>query len=269
MFPAHVYPEDDRADYLCRLALLISKLQRQEAEKVVFSRRKHMVRGPFYLHEALTAFEAIAKAYPQAFVALVSLPSTGVWLTATPEVLCRQLGNSFYTMALAGTRSPGDSRPWGSKESREQALVTDFIRSQLSKLPVDNVAISGPKDSQAGNLRHLRTDFTFTSTITLLQAANALHPTPAVGAMPAEAGLPLIADLESSDRGMYAGYLGYLPKQAGDGATLYVCLRCACLSSPQPTLFAGGGILADSVAEEEWEETEQKLAVLLPLLQSI
>lgn len=260
-YPAPAYPEDSQEDYLKRLESLISALSQGRAEKVVFSRRKHLSRSSFTVAEAWRAFQHVEAAYPQAFVSLVSVPGLGCWLAATPEVLCRRTDDGFYTMALAGTRSQTDDEPWHAKEYREQALVVNSIQTQLSDIGVQHIRLDGPKEVQAGSLRHLRSDFYFENGQDLLAVAQALHPTPAVGGLPRLAAAELIAALEISERGLYAGYVGYV--EPGLPSTLYVHLRCACLSAPQPTLFAGGGILTDSDALSEWQETEYKLQILL------
>lgn len=258
---APAYSEDSQQDYLRRLESLIAALSQGRAEKVVFSRRKHLNRSSFTAAEAWKAFQYIEAVYPQAFVSLVSVPGVGCWLAATPEVLCRRTADGYYTMALAGTRSQNDAEPWHAKEYREQALVVDSIQTQLSDIGVQYIRVDGPKEVQAGSLRHLRSDFYFEDGQDLLAVARALHPTPAVGGLPRAAAAELIAGLEISERGLYAGYVGYV--ESGQPSTLYVHLRCACLSAPQPTLFAGGGILADSDAMSEWHETEHKLQILL------
>jgi isochorismate synthase len=122
----------------------------------------------------------------------------------------------------------------------------------------------GPYNSSAGKLWHLRTDFKAEGKTNLLQIARTLHPTPAVCGLPKPQALALINKYESAPRSLYAGYLGYLPGDETEPATLYVHLRCACISSANPVLFAGGGIMPDSNPEDEWAETEDKLRVLLP-----
>lgn len=259
--PAPAFPQDTYPDYLERLATLIDALAQGQAEKVVFSRRKHLDREAFSADEAWAAFQHIERAYPLAFVSLVSVPGLGCWLSATPEVLCRRTAEGYYTMALAGTRSQTDPEPWHAKEYREQSLVVDSIQAQLADIGVRGVRVEGPQEVEAGLLRHLRSDFYFDGGQDMLAVARALHPTPAVGGLPRVKAAELIAALEISERGLYAGYVGYV--EAGRPSALYVHLRCACLSAPKPTLFAGGGILADSDAVSEWQETEHKLQVLL------
>ena len=75
---------------------------------------------------------------------------------------------------------------------------------------------------------------------------------------------PLIPELEGLDRGWYAGGVGWTDL-AEDGE-FCVALRCALLRGPMAHLYAGCGIVRDSVPAEELAETEVKLQALLPLL---
>jgi isochorismate synthase EntC len=91
----------------------------------------------------------------------------------------------------------------------------------------------------------------------------ALHPTPAVGGVPARAALRFIADREALDRGLYAGLVGL----CGPGrADLAVALRCALVTGSAARLFVGAGVVAGSTAESEWAETELKTRALLGAL---
>jgi len=73
-----------------------------------------------------------------------------------------------------------------------------------------------------------------------------------------------IPQLEGLDRGWYAGAVGWT-NLAEDGE-LCVALRCALLRGRVAHLYAGDGIVRDSVPEDELAETEVKLQALLPLL---
>ena len=81
-----------------------------------------------------------------------------------------------------------------------------------------------------------------------MELAGLLLPTPAVGGEPREAALPLIPALEGLDRGWYAGAVGWTDL-AEDGE-FCVALRCALLRGRVAHLYAGCGIVRDSVPAE-------------------
>lgn len=249
-----------------------------ELFKVVLSRTKSFDMAPgFSLVRAFLKLEAV---YPTAFVSMVSLPHLGeVWLGASPELLVGVKKRRFFrTVALAGTQSAKDAagqlKPkskvlWSEKEIEEQAIVSRYIIECFKKIRLREYRETGPKSSKAGNLYHLKSDFEVD-----LEAVNfpelgsvmlrLLHPTSAVCGMPKEQALHLIATLEGYDRAFYSGYWG--PVNVDENTDLFVNLRTLKVNGDVMTLFAGAGITADSIPEDEWLETELKCDTLLGVI---
>lgn len=212
------------------------------------------------------AFCAACRRYVHSYVYLFHTPQTGYWLGATPEILLACEGKEARTMALAGTQLlEGGTlpEPWSEKNIREQAYVTEYILSCLREGGLSPEA-EGPYTATAGELAHLRTDIRFTlpSLGQLGRLLSALHPTPAVCGLPKSAAFRFIGEHEGYDRSYYAGFLGRL--SPGGRTALYVNLRCmSCPSEPEGLrLYAGGGLLPESVLEAEWQETERKLQTM-------
>ena len=98
----------------------------------------------------------------------------------------------------------------------------------------------------------------------MLDLVERLHPTPAVGGFPAIAPSSIIRELEEIDRGWYAGPFGWTDL---DGSGEFaVAIRSALLSGRMASLFAGCGIVADSVPAAEYDETCLKLRPMLSAL---
>ena len=87
---------------------------------------------------------------------------------------------------------------------------------------------------------------------------------PAVGGEPRDLALERIAEHEGIERGWYAGPIGWLGAD-GDGEFM-VALRCGLVAGRDATLFAGCGIVADSVPSREWEESRMKLRPVVSAL---
>jgi isochorismate synthase len=114
---------------------------------------------------------------------------------------------------------------------------------------------------------HLATPFAgrlHDPSVTALDLVAALHPTPAVCGTPREEAREALSQLEPIDRGCYAGPVGWVDAN-GDGEWA-IALRCAEITGTTARLFAGAGIVADSVPEEELDETEAKFRALLDSL---
>ena len=91
-----------------------------------------------------------------------------------------------------------------------------------------------------------------------------LHPTPAVCGAPRDGARKVLGELETLDRGCYAGPVGWVDAH-GDGEWA-IGLRCAEIAGSTARLFAVAGIVAGSVSELELDETERKFRALLDSL---
>ncbi len=216
-------------------------------------------------------FMKACRMYPRMFVALVDDGKAGTWLMATPELLLKGEEGNFATMSLAGTQKATTAHvlrdeqiagvEWSEKNREEQQIVTNYIEECIRKY-ADECSLTGPYTTVAGNLYHLRTDIRFRlhDTARLGDFLKSLYPTPAVCGIPKKEAYDFICKNENSRREYYSGFAGMLSPQ---GSTqLFVSLRCANLSSTSATLYAGGGLLAESEKESEWAETEAKLQTI-------
>ncbi len=224
----------------------------------------------------LALFQQACLRYPRMFVALVAAPRCGTWLMATPEVLLRHCeGQHYETMALAGTMklegellqfdNPSQSMVqqirWSQKNIQEQRFVANYISNRLKDFATD-IDEAGPYTTRAANLVHLRSDFRFTlhADCGIGSLLEALHPTPAVCGLPKAEARDFILANECQPRLYYSGFCGPL------NLALYVSLRCMQISENHCRLYAGGGLLPDSIEQQEWEETEAKMQTMRTLL---
>jgi isochorismate synthase len=265
-------PSDtDKNDYIQLVQQSIEKINRGEFEKVVLSRVKS-VQG-MNTEKLPEVFHVLCDSYPDAFVYMFCVNGQ-IWTGATPEPFICSRQDELITVSLAGTRPYSEEdlkiNRWNSKELLEQEYVTLHIEEVLKNYNISSFAKKGPYVAKAGNLLHLRTDFTFSKyTIgkRLPFLINALHPTPAICGMTTGKALIFINQAEKHDREYYTGFLG--PVGMDDLIHLYVNLRCLKVYNNRFLLFTGGGITHDSVAQDEWEETEIKADTLLTALKKI
>ena len=236
--------------------------------------------------DAEQLFLRACRLYPRLFVALVSTPFSGTWLMATPEILLEGSDSAWRTIALAGTmqlhdeqlafdtplRSASEAQEeqahiaWNSKNIQEQRYVATYVIETLEQF-ASRIDEEGPRTVRAGHLVHLRSDFNFTlpDTNHLGSLLQALHPTPAVCGLPKREAWQFILRNEYAPRRYYSGFAGML-QPTGD-THLYVSLRCMEILQDHCLLYAGGGLLRDSVEQQEWEETEAKMQTMRKLFQ--
>lgn len=253
----------NRTDYTKSLQLLHGFLRDSPEKKVVFSRAQifELAQDPHDL------FLKLCDAYPSATVYLFSHPKCGTWLGASPETLISFSLDALLTASLAGTLPYNSELDFGEKEKQEQGIVTDYIINTLNKIPAISKLSKGTRTSlRAGNLKHLYTPIKakVEDPLALDAVLNKLHPTPAVAGNPKDEALSMISELEGYDRSYYTGYFGL---KKGDEGDFWVNLRCAqIISADKICLYAGGGIIAASDAEAEWEETESKMQTILNVM---
>lgn len=222
-----------------------------------------------------TLLERLRQRYSACFRFLVEPTEEAAFLGATPERLVTLDGQRVETTALAGSVRRGDTpeedaqlaeRLRESEKLRhEQGLVTDAIAEQLEAF--GDVGVGERNVRKLSNIQHLNTPISaeIEPGSHVLDLAEALHPTPAVGGLPSEAALETIRETETFDRGWYAAPVGWFDAD-GDG-TFGVGLRSGVAAGDAVTLFAGNGIVEDSDPQAEFAEVQLKYRPVLDELE--
>jgi len=284
-----------RSHYAIDFANFHSHILEGEFSKVVLARCSCETNDGRW--SAIELFTKACAAYPRMFVTLVSARRCGTWLMATPEVLLEGEDRTWRTMSLAGTMRLSDQQltfddppsplqhddremGWNVKNIQEQRFVSTYITESLEQVATD-IEEKGPFTMRAGQLVHLRSDFTFTlpSEERLGELLHVLYPTPAVCGLPKEEARDFITHNEFAPRLYYSGFVGPLhtdndgvptPSDTApytDASThLFVALRCMRITPHHYYLYAGGGLLADSEEATEWRETEDKMDTMRNLI---
>ena len=207
-----------------------------------------------------------------AYLFLLQLDEQTAFMGCTPEKLFKLAGDELSTEALAGTRPRGETMEVDNalaadllhceKDLREVNSVRDFLVRTLQPVCTE-LDHSSPFVLQLRHVQHICVPFRAKmarsrdeSMEPARAALSILHPTPAVCGAPSDAARKTIRELESFDRGFYAGPLGYL---ASDGCEFCVAIRSALIHASQVAIFAGAGIVRGSTATSEWEEVHVKM----------
>lgn len=198
------------------------------------------------------------------------------FLGATPERLVKVEAGELVTGALAGSAPRGVSASMdernanellrSEKERREHEFVTDMIERSVSSL-ADEVSRGSTTVRRLANVQHLFTPIRakLADGVGVLDAVEALHPTPAVCGEPAGEARQVIREVEGFRRGLYAGALGWVDLDSGAG-DVAVAIRSALIDGDVARLYAGAGIVAGSDPEREARETRIKFDAVLQAL---
>ena len=252
-------------EYRERIDLLREGIQAGRYEKVVAARRLEVdLDAPI---DDLVPLVALRERFP-ACTRFAFRIDQRTFLGATPERLVRRQGQRVETVALAGTVPHGkrDELVASTKDAWEHRLVVDAIHDSLRDA-VELSADSGVVVRELANVLHLETPIEgqLRDNAHILSLVRSLHPTPAVGGVPRKAALDHIRDHEAP-RGWYASPIGSFDAD-GEGE-FCVALRCGLLQGDSATAYAGGGIVRDSQADLEYQESELKFGAFLDALGS-
>jgi isochorismate synthase len=198
-----------------------------------------------------------------------------VFVGASPELLVATQGLELRANPLAGSAARGtddqeDIRlghalAASRKDGREHRFVVEDMRARLEPL-TDELTVPDPVLRKFPTVQHLSTEITgrLSRPQSVIELADVLHPTPAVGGTPRDESLLFLDKIEEIDRGWYAGGIGWRDG-SGDGE-IAIALRCGLLRGSTAYLYAGAGIVADSDPVAELFETRLKFRPMLDLL---
>lgn len=269
-FPVKAYRkclEEEKVLYSNAFSSFHDRIYNGSFEKIVLSRKSVLLPEKPLSLESL--FIEACRLYPSMFVTLFSTLKSGVWLLATPEVLLEGKGKDWTTIALAGTmkkerKASEMLEEWSEKNIREQKYVASYIQERIGGF-TRQLEMKGPYEVLAGELSHLRTDFSFRlENLGMLgDLLDALHPTPAVCGIPKAETMDFIVKNEVSSRKYFSGFSGII--DPSDRTCIYVNLRCMKIVDSYCELYAGGGLVKQSEEKQEWDETEAKMNTMMRL----
>ena len=185
-------------------------------------------------------------------------------VSASPELLLRRRGRTISTSPIKGTRPAGVAVE-SAKDAAEHVMIVDLERNDLSRVAMPG-SVHWPEllaERELAGVTHLvaTVEGELRDGVTLTELLDAVLPGGSVTGCPKIAALDLIAQLEPVGRGASMGALGTLHPN-GD-LELALTIRTFAVADGRIHLWAGGGIVWDSDAHDEVEESWVKARPLL------
>jgi para-aminobenzoate synthetase component I len=220
------------------------------------------------------AYRSLRRINPAPFAAYLNLPFAHV-LSSSPERFLHVQGRAVETRPIKGTR-PRSGHPArdgelarqlrsSAKDQAENLMIVDLLRNDLGKVcQPGSVAVPSLFDVETyATVHHLVSTVTgrLASGRDGLDLLRAAFPGGSVTGAPKLRAMQIIEELEPHRRGVYCGAIGYVGLN-GDMDTS-IAIRTLVIEQGRLHFCAGGGIVADSRAEEEYQETLHKAAALL------
>jgi para-aminobenzoate synthetase component 1 len=214
-------------------------------------------------------FAAVASANPAPHASMGTfggiLPGVA-WVSASPELFLRVRGQTVESRPIKGTAPDAASLRSSAKDRAENVMIVDLARNDLGRV-CEYGSIEVPElcaIERHPGLHHMVSTVRgrLRDGVSLGGLVRATFPPASVTGAPKPRVLQAIEDLEPVRRGLYCGAVGWVDADAAR-AELAVAIRTFTLAEGRVYFGTGGGIVADSRADAEWEETRLKAARLL------
>lgn len=243
--------------------------------QVVLSRRLRFT----YKGDLFPVYRALRKINPSPYLFFLDCGETQL-AGSSPEVLVRVFNRQVEVLPIAGTRhrgkNPDEDQSLAAellrdeKELAEHVMLVDLGRNDVGRVSKYG-SVSVPVFKRVDRYSHVmhivsEVHGTLRDDVTCLDALKACFPAGTVSGAPKVKAMEIINDLEGSSRGVYAGAVGYL----GFNGTLDTCIAIRTIVAHRGLLSVqvGAGIVADSVPEREYRETQNKSAALLEAIRA-
>lgn len=229
--------------------------------------------------DSLPAYLELRRLSPAPYSAFLNFPHVQI-LCASPERFLRARQGYIETSPIKGTRPRRINNPHedmrvaqelgqSAKDRAENLMIVDLLRNDLGK-NCESGSVQVPRLFELekfAQVHHL------VSTVTgqLAPGRDALallrdcFPGGSVTGAPKRRAMQIIEELEPHRRGIYCGAIGYIGFDGNMDSN--IAIRTLVYANNEIRFWAGGGIVADSHADAEYQETLDKTTAMLKLLQ--
>ena len=223
--------------------------------------------------DGIGLYRSLRRVNPSPYLFFVRTPGFEV-VGASPELLLQVEGDQLTTHPIAGTRPRGandredallaEELQRDPKERAEHVMLVDLGRNDLGRVArAGTVTVSKYMEVERySHVLHLvsHVEARLKPELDALDALRSVFPAGTLSGAPKVRAMQLIAAAEGERRGLYGGAVGYLGYDGNLDTA--ITIRSAVLKDGQAHVHTGAGIVAGSVPEREFEETEHKAAAL-------
>ncbi|MEM1666858.1 MAG: anthranilate synthase component I family protein [Nitrososphaerota archaeon] len=262
-------PNVDKEKFISMVEVVKEYIAAGDAFQVVLSKKYSFnVKG-----SVITFYSALRGLNPSPYMYILKMGERYI-IGSSPEALVRVHGNFVETMPIAGTRPRGNDKMLRKdllndpKELSEHMMLVDLARNDLGKVSkFGSVRVSELKKVyKYSHVLHIvsRVVGKLREGCDCYDALRAVFPAGTVTGAPKVRAMEIIEELEPTRRGPYAGSVGYI--SFNGNSNFAITIRTMFINNGRAFIQAGAGIVAESKAENEWMETEHKLAPLVEAL---
>lgn len=229
--------------------------------------------------EAIDVYRVLRSLNPSPYMYLMNLQSpagdTYAVVGSSPEALVKVQGTRVFTHPIAGSRPRGATPELDQalandlldddKERAEHLMLVDLARNDLLRV-CDAGTVEVTEFMRIERFSHIMhivssVEGSLRDDCNAVDVFRATFPAGTLSGAPKPRALEIIDELEPAGRGVYGGVVGYF--DFAGNADLAIAIRTATLVGGKAYVQAGGGIVADSVPEMEYQESVNKAAAPL------
>jgi len=225
----------------------------------------------------LTLYKTLRKLNPSPYMYHLK-QDTKTIIGASPEMLVRITGDKVETFPIAGTRKISDNEEKNKqladelindeKELAEHTMLVDLGRNDIGR--VCKFGTVHPESlmqiKRFSHVQHIVSHVVgnLDTNKDMFDAFQAVFPAGTVSGAPKVRAMQIIDELETETRGPYAGAVGYF---SNNGCCDFaIAIRSIFIENDKGFVQSGAGIVSDSIAENEFKETEHKAGAMLQAL---
>ena len=225
----------------------------------------------------LTLYKTLRKLNPSPYMYHLKQDSKTI-IGASPEMLVRITDDKVETFPIAGTRKITDNEEKNKalseelihdeKELAEHTMLVDLGRNDIGR--VCKYGTVHPESlmqiKRFSHVQHIVSHVVgnLDSKNDMFDAFQAVFPAGTVSGAPKVRAMQIINELEGEERGPYAGAVGYFSYNGC--CDFAIAIRSIFIENNKGFVQSGAGIVSDSVAENEFKETEHKAGAMLQAL---
>ncbi len=238
--------------------------------QVVLSQRMSMP----YRARPLELYRALRTLNPSPYMFFIDLGDFQI-ASSSPEILVRLDHGEVTVRPIAGTRKRGTTPEEDEalaeelladpKELAEHLMLIDLGRNDVGRVSeIGTVRLTEKMVIERySHVMHIVSNVTgrILPDMDAIDVLKATFPAGTLSGAPKVRALEIIEELEPDKRGIYSGAIGYIGWNGNMDTA--IAIRTALIRNGQVHIQAGGGIVADSVPENEWQETLNKARAVL------
>ncbi|HNT01786.1 MAG TPA: anthranilate synthase component I family protein, partial [Candidatus Saccharicenans sp.] len=267
-------PDMEKEEFLKRVNRCQQYISQGEIIQVVISQKftARTEASPFEIYQKLRVIN------PSPYLFFLDFDNFSL-IGSSPEVMVKVQNKELLTRPIAGTRKRGvslaDDHQLASslladpKERAEHIMLVDLARNDLGRVarPGSVEVIDFMSVEKYSHVMHLVSTVKaeLDEKYDVFDVIKAAFPAGTLTGAPKIRAMEIISEMEKSRRGPYGGMVFYLGFNGNFDSC--ITIRTILLKDGQATIQAGAGIVADSVAEKEYEETINKAAALFKTLE--